>query len=284
MRSESLVIAGLPGSGKTTFLAALWHVVSEGEITTTLRLGKLVEGDASHLNEIARRWRNARVQERTPVNRRISMRLVDRRDQPLEVSFPDVSGEAFVRMWEDRDCDPDLVGMLRATSVALFVHADTIVAPRWVVDDTALATELELPSQPAVAVPWSPRRSPTQVQLVEIAVAHDSPAGCGATAHIADVVSLGQSRAGASHAGSVLAMRLPLLDQYLSQNSASWNCRVYGISAQGGDYDPSDEGAEHRTPEAERLRAMDCASDRIRVVRGAETSHDITEPLAWLMS
>jgi predicted ATPase len=68
MSSEkSFVICGLPGSGKTTFLAALWHLVSSREIETKLKFGSLRSGDMTHLNEIAARWRSAKVQDRTKV-------------------------------------------------------------------------------------------------------------------------------------------------------------------------------------------------------------------------
>lgn len=68
MRRESIVIIGLPSSGKTTFLAALWHVVTaQAEAPTRLRFHTLRDGDATHLNQIAARWRDAVVQDRTAV-------------------------------------------------------------------------------------------------------------------------------------------------------------------------------------------------------------------------
>ena len=35
------LVVGLPGSGKTTFLAALWYLVVWGEVATALRLDRL---------------------------------------------------------------------------------------------------------------------------------------------------------------------------------------------------------------------------------------------------
>lgn len=79
MTERSVVIIGLPASGKTTFLAALWHLVTARDVETVLRFGSLRVGAAAHLNEIAARWREAKVQDRTAMtgNRVVSMSLVD---------------------------------------------------------------------------------------------------------------------------------------------------------------------------------------------------------------
>ena len=65
MVEKSVIVIGLPGSGKTTFLAALWHVISAREIPTALRFDTLAVGEQTHLNRIAARWRDAIVQDRT---------------------------------------------------------------------------------------------------------------------------------------------------------------------------------------------------------------------------
>jgi hypothetical protein len=285
-RDESIMIAGLPGSGKTTFLAALWHLVTERDEATALALGKLIEGDVSHLNAIAAQWRNAKVQERTPANRRVLMSL-EQSGKPMRLGFPDVSGEVFVRMWEDRDCDPDLVSMLQARSVALFVHSDTIQAPRWVIDEVALAEDMGIATQGGPVVEWTPRSSPTQVQLVDILQSLRSPPLDVGPRRLAVMLSAWDKAEGEQMPpDAFLAAKLPLLDQYLRQDADGWAWRVYGISAQGGDYDavPPDKPVTHPSAAAEALRSLDRASQRIRVVHGTQNSHDLTEPLAWLMS
>jgi len=83
-----------------------------------------------------------------------------------------------------------------------------------------------------------------------------------------------------------LDAKLPLLAQYLRRNSNSWTAQVYGLSAQGGDYDDYDatEADSARKPQAEELRRLDRPSTRIRVVEDGRETHDLTEPLAWLMA
>jgi GTPase SAR1 family protein len=288
MRNESIVIAGLPGSGKTTFLAALWHVINARDVPTALKLGRLVEGDQTHLNQIAARWRTARVQDRTPgLLKKVRMNLEDKAGATLPVEFPDISGEAFVRMWEDRDCDPELVPTLHARGVALFVHSDTIVFPRWLLDDIQLSGELGLAADAAEPIDWSPRGSPTQVQLVDILqLLTTAPLDVGPR-RLAIMLSAWDKADGEQLSPvEFLAAKLPLLEQFVTQRSAQWDLRVYGISAQGGEYDPKTNPGEPvvRSPEAEALRDLDHPSERIRVVHSGETSHDITSPLAWLMA
>jgi hypothetical protein len=57
---------------------------------------------------------------------------------------------------------------------------------------------------------------------------------------------------------------------------------VFGISAQGGDYDSSEPDSK-KTDKAAELRKLDSASERVEVVRDDRTTRDLTQPLAWLM-
>lgn len=96
MGERSTVIIGLPESGKTTFLAALWHLITSREIPTRLTFRDLRSGNITHLNEIATRWRAAKVQDRTETggNHLVSMNLLDAKGLPITITFPDVAGEA----------------------------------------------------------------------------------------------------------------------------------------------------------------------------------------------
>lgn len=285
MSARSVVIIGLPESGKTTFLAALWHLVTERDIVTALRFHTLKDGDASHLNEIAARWRDAKIQDRTATggNRLVSMNLKDANDAPVRVTFPDIPGEAYRRMWEDRDCEPEIVEILQAGGVLLFIHADSITPPRWVIDEVAQSKALGLEVPEGEEVPWHPRMAPTQVQLVDLLqLLRSEPLDVGPR-KLAIMLSAWDKAEGERLApDAYLEAKLPLLAQYLRRGIDGWIYRVYGLSAQGGDYDQVDPGAERR-PKAEALRLLDQPSTRIRLVQNGPAIHDLTEPLAWLM-
>jgi hypothetical protein len=285
MTEQSVVVIGLPGSGKTTFLAALWHIVTAKDVPTKLKFSHLGVGSQKHLNEIAARWRDAKQQDRTLLQglRMVQMNLKDDTGRALVVTFPDVPGEEYRRMWEERDVDPAVMETLRAGGVLFFIHADAINAPNWIVDENETYTKWGIPVPEGQPVEWHPRTAPTQVQLVDILQLLRLPPLDVGSRKVAIVLSVWDKAQGEGLTPDVyLAQKMPLLNQYLSHNADEWTTRIFGVSAQGGDYDHVDSAKELR-PEAEALRQRDQASTRIDVVSRETHTHDLTEPLAWLM-
>jgi len=72
-----------------------------------------------------------------------------------------------------------------------------------------------------------------------------------------------------------LATRMPLVDQFLRTNGASFEHELYGVSAQGVSLD---DGA------AVDQAALLLPSRRIRIVGPEGEGNDLTLPLVWLMS
>jgi hypothetical protein len=283
---RSIVVFGLPGSGKTTFLAALWHLVTARDVPAGLTLDRL-DTDVTHLNALAARWRQARVQARTvPGGERfVSMRLRNANGVASQLTFPDISGEVYSRMWEERDCDKRVADLVRAGNVLLFIHGDTIRMPQWVLDVADLARTLGLPIEANGEVPWHPRLAPTQVQIVDLLqLLRTSPLDVGPR-RLAIVLSAWDKLVPEGLTpDQFLTARLPMLSQYLANGADQWSWRVWGISAQGGDYDDPVDDSVPPTPEAQRICDLNLASERILVLRnGAPLSHDLTEPVRWLM-
>ena len=283
---QSVVVLGLPESGKTTFLAALWHIVTERDLDTKLKFGGLKRGDSAYLNKITKQWRDAMVQERTAISGRqwVSMNLLDSNGKPFRMTFPDVPGESYQRMWETRACEQEIAEGLKSVGVLLFIHSDTIAEPHWVVDEARLSetigAEMELEGR---EVDWKPALAPTQVQLVDIL----QMLQCGALnvgpRRVAVMLSAWDKVAGEKvNPETFFDTRLPLLAQYLRQSSNGWTMRVYGISAQGGDYE--DASSKETKDSADVLRNLDKASERIKLVDGRSGGHDLTEPIAWLVA
>ena len=282
---RSIIIIGLPASGKTTFLAALWHLITEREVGTVLRFHNLSIGVASHLNRIAARWRTAKVQDRTALagNKVVSMNLMDAGGTPVRVTFPDVPGEIYLRMWEERECDPEMARFLGTGDVIVFVHADRIQRPSWVVEEVALSKDLGLDAVENEVVSWRPSVAPTQVQLVDLLqMLRRSPLDNGPR-RLAIMLSAWDKASGEGRSPQVYFQdKLPLLAQYLECGADDWTWRIYGLSAQGGEYDQIESGTECGR-EAEELRNLPCPSTRIRLLDGESETNDLTRPLAWLM-
>lgn len=285
MGSEpSVVVLGLPGSGKTTFLAALWHIVTERDVDAVLKFGGLEAGDTSYLNRIATRWRDAVAQERTALagSQVVSMNLVAEDSTRLQITFPDLPGEAFQQMWEQRECEGSVARSLQSEGVLLFVHCDTIREPQWVLEEAILSREIgsDMPTEDE-EVEWVSSLAPTQVQLVDILqMLHTSPLDVGPRK--LGVMMSAWDKVDDESCGpdELLGKKMPLLQQYLGASTDLWATRVYGISAQGGDYN-GDYG--DRVGEAPVLGEYDTASKRIVLIGGESVANDLTEPIAWLV-
>ena len=268
------------------FNSLLWHQITAGDVETKLRFRNLLAGNSEHLNSIAARWRNAIVQERTALtgNRLVSMNLFDTASQAVCVTFPDVPGETYRGMWEDRVCDSGIADILRNGNVLLFIHADTIQAPKWTVDEVAISAEVGLEGPDGPVEAWKPIHAPTQVQLVDLLQLLRLPPLDAGPRFLAVMLSAWDKARGEGLAPeSYLETKLPLLSQYLCSGADNWNWRVYGLSAQGGEYDTGESDGQ-RVCEAEDLRKLDRPSERIKLVGPEGLTHDLTAPLAWLMS
>jgi hypothetical protein len=288
MSKHSVVAMGLPGSGKTTFLAALWHLVSEKELPCKLTYVSLQTDNIEHLHEIASQWRAAKKQERTAQggDKLVSMILKAEGGDPQTVTFPDVAGEAFLQMWGLRECDETVAGWLKEPGVLLFIHADKVTVPKWVIDEKLLLEEMGIPpedeAEPEDVVDWSPDVAPTQVQLVDLLQSMQSePLDIGPR-RLAIILSAWDKAAGRGFSPEeYLARRMPLLDQFLKHGlNPVWETRIYGVSAQGGDYDDD----KTTLADAERLRDIDVPSERISVFYAGDKSNDLTDPLQWLLT
>src|SRR5882672_6791966 len=99
-----ILLMGLPDTGKTSFLAALWYMVNQSAVDCSLCLEKL-DGNSRYLNEIRDAWLEYRPVPRNPADSEtvVSMSLKDRNSgRAVGVSFPDLSGESYRLQWTKR--------------------------------------------------------------------------------------------------------------------------------------------------------------------------------------
>ncbi|MGY4307830.1 hypothetical protein ACVIJ6_005073 [Bradyrhizobium sp. USDA 4369] len=282
-------IVGLPGSGKTTFLAALWHLIQSGEMETRLRYGSMSNQDYAYLNKIVKLWRNAKEQGRTQIAgmKSVSMNLLDGQPRNISVAFPDVPGEEYRRMWEERKLDEGLAHNLSSGNIMLLLNGDKIRAPAWITERAALKEKIGDKPVEEEPTEWRPKHAPTQVQLIDL-LQHfmRTPLDRGPR-RVAVMIGAWDKVEGENLSPvDFQAAKLPMFDQYLKSGRDGWKFRTYGLSAQGGDYDENDENNPSAKPrqDTERLREIDLASKRIRLLFAGSETHDLTEPLEWLMN
>jgi hypothetical protein len=283
-------LIGLPGAGKTTYLAALWHVVSSSEITGSMQLVRM-HGDQAHLNHISQLWADTQELLRTTVaaEQYTSMILTDpMKGDSTEIVFPDLSGESFRSQWTDRQISAEQAELLQQAAGGLFlVHPETISEPHLITNIAPIVEGLR-PSPDSVGAPpssrgeadtgclttpeWDPEDAPTQTQLVDL-LQFVASLNTKRPIRIAVIISAWDLVKERESPEKWLRKRLPLLWQYLASNTESFAAAFYGVSAQGGSL-----------AEAGELQKKQHPSDRIRVVENdLSESHDITLPVKWVM-
>jgi len=288
--SERLLLMGLPASGKTTFLAALWHVVESTEVESSLRAAML-PADTTYLNSIREAWLSCSKMPRTTQSTtpHVTMELETNDDRLLTLDVPDLSGESYRSQWTDRKCTVDYAKLCDELSgVIMFIHPHKVIEPQEIMaSNLVLAGQEEEPdSGPQDSPPWESKHSPTAVQIVELlqfllvrTQKYPLP-----TSVIISAWDLIEQRTDPTLAtkdtpASWLKRRLPLLDQFLLANPEILRSQIYGISAQGGDITNKEQ--------REALQAQFDASKRIRIVdsagRALQKVHDLAAPIHWLL-
>jgi hypothetical protein len=287
MKPHNFLLIGLPATGKTSFLAALWYSIQQNQVKTCLEL-KQLDGNSAYLNKICDAWLGYEPvgRNQTDVETFVSMWLKERvGDQEVHLTFPDTSGETFKQQWASRLLTESYQNCIEsADGGILFIHPKSLAEPTRISqvnnladlieeDEEESGIEARTPSPPAT--PWDIEKAPTQVQVVELLQFLASNQHFKAPFKIAIVVSAWDEAAASNLSPSVWVQReLPLLSQYLLSHKNKFIVCFFGISAQGGKY----EGRELSALQAKH------PAKRIQVVgEGIDNPHDITEPLLWLM-
>ncbi|HVC07993.1 MAG TPA: hypothetical protein VND98_10470 [Solirubrobacterales bacterium] len=265
-----ILMVGLSGSGKTTYLAALYELVrAEPPLPGALRL---VEEPAQrdYFHRIAQNWlkleRMLHTQPGDP--RTASLQLMTADQRSFQLDIPDISGEDFNHAWEG-DPWPDAVKEVAADAdaVLIFARRDEVKRPLFLPPDDA-----EPP--PEGKEKWSAEDAPTQTKLADLLESLDAMVtGALPMALIASAWDMGGDEE-EIRPDQWLKLRLPLLWQMLESRKEARPYRVYGVSAQGGDVENEKERA--------RLAEIEPAYLRVDVRSGEESSSDISAPISWL--
>ena len=281
---KGILLVGLPKAGKTTFVAALWHVVKSEEIEDSLRLSVL-GGDDTYLNQIRDEWLDyVEVVRTTQQNEAIpTMHLIDTSGKlKCALSVPDLSGETYRSHWVDREwSDKFHLAANEASGILVFLHPNQpLEAPEITTTMRMMGplTKVEAEAEAAAEQPsWDPEKAAGIVQLVEVLQFLKRNLKC--PLRVAVMVSAWDLiKARYATPDEFISKRTPLLEQFLRTNADCFKFTVFGISALGGDLE--------NKADTDRLQSeTQHASDRIEVVPAAPgTAHDITRPLRWALS
>lgn len=273
-------IIGMPGSGKTTYLAALWHLLTSKEVNSKFILNRLV-GDRTYLDKISDLWQNCEEVPRTSLaaETKVSIdvkEVVTGKNAILH--FPEFSGESFELQLASRKCKTDYVeGFDGEGGILLFITADKVTDGMSIVDVAPVEQDQEIKEAPEEHAEWNPKMVPNQVNLVELLQFLQHKPFIKLNRRLAIIISAWdviEAQPIQISPTAWLERELPLLFQFLINNKESFNFRVYGISAQGGDV----------TSTSRQALALKVPSKRISCIGQDTEQHDLTSPIAWLMS
>lgn len=287
LSKNNCILMGLPGSGKSTFLSAVWHVAESAEVSDAIKVIALPE-NREYLNNMRNTWLGCKDLERNKAEsvKPISLSV----ENPLNGSMgvfnvPDLAGEMYELQFESRKLGKDFVDMVKvAHGIVLFIDPDTLKKPVHIAD----VQKVLQPQKSAESVkkeaasdtkPWKHKEAPTQVALVDLLqVFSDFLVNKIKIAIVVSawdlIIESPDEEYAKLNPEEWLQKELPLLWQFLENNNNVFNKSIYGISAQGGQYGKDNS----------KLQNFGKPSERIKVQIGNSTpSHDITLPFKWLL-
>lgn len=282
MSTHHFLLTGLPESGKTSYLAAFW-IYANGAPQSAFSV-KSYPPQADYLDLLQTHWLEFRKVPRTSAgaDRSVTLSLTRKSDrQDIELTIPDLAGESFRDIWSHRHWSRQFQDLLDSASGALlFIH------PQMLDDGTTiqLVRELqsELPAVPAAQpaalldpAPFDPTKVPTQIQLIDILQLMQQHGQMPTPFRLGLVISAWDSvialTANADPA-TWLRQHMPALYQFLESNPESFEFAIFGVSAQGYDYDKLSAAQLEMHPH-----------HRCRVAGAhAPNANDISAPLIWL--
>ena len=288
------ILIGLPGAGKSTFLAALWQVVTSAEVPDALRLVTF-DGDSAYIDRIHSQWLAGTQVERTILvsegaEETVVMKLGRDGIIQAEVTIPDLSGELFNLQWLYREWSLTYDELSRSASGALvFLNPQTIMSGEMI---STTIEEMIAKIEDAEEhfnedfdediIEFDADKVPTQVKMIELLQYIAERPYLNHLKNIALIISawdVACSRYKSPEAW--LANQMPMLNQYLHTNNDRFSFSVYGLSCQGGEL--IDRNGS-RTSKADELTRLIKPSERILVQEGSNTPHhDITSPIKWLI-
>ncbi|MGB2678034.1 MAG: hypothetical protein WAN12_13205 [Candidatus Acidiferrum sp.] len=237
------LLIGLLSTGKTSFLAALWYMLGQSSTSCALTLEKL-DGESQYLNQIRDAWSEYRPVPRNKADseKPVAMWLKSRETGHVgRLSFPDLSGEAFLLQWTQRQLASAYDKSLRgATGGILFLNPGNIIKPHRIDTVNVVLSNIGGDDSEKAKIkekPWDREKSPTQVQLVDVLQFMVGRSYFQPPFRLAVVVSAWDRVTPSNRRPSDwIAIELPLLKQFFESNDELFEVSFYGVSAQGGRY------------------------------------------------
>jgi hypothetical protein len=274
----TLLLVGLPQTGKSNFLAALDEVLEMQKDPNGLSGGSFAES-RSYLARLRNAWSRGEDMPRTNLNEDNMVVRLRAQHSPsgtvAELVLPDMFGETYSHQCEQREWAreyrerlPNLSGLLLFIMCTENAMHEPIQSP-WPPTPEGEA--------PAEVKQWEPKYAARQTKVVELLQFIVDVGYVRRPLRVAVMISAWDIVQKVGNAlpqdpAVFLATYWPLLYQFLVSNPETFSFRPFGVSARGGGPDDTQD-----------LLKMVRPSDRVRLVDGSHQSHDLTRPLRWLL-
>jgi hypothetical protein len=310
--NNRVVLAGLSETGKTSYLALLYHAIVQ-ERADGLRLGRF-DDDRDHITEISDLLLSSKVADHTTVDdeQEITLSLVYK-DFDFVLNIPDLSGETWEHALVDRRWSSAFVADISdGTGFMLFVHCTDINDGLSIVDAeqaaAAIIGEDDAPNDEARDESEKEQGQPRRAGVVDPddAEASGREGGNGDYAPDDDLekrykqltqvslIELTQFFAAASPRPIRLSLVIsawdletkvltpqqwlcknaPMLAQFLEVNGDEVEATVWGVSAQGADL--SDDRIREAYKDKDPI-------DRARIHAADGLEVGVAAPLLWVL-
>jgi len=274
--TKCILVAGFPDAGKSTMLAALYGIATDSNPNRPIRLVKY-DGDSGYIQTLLDAWqrlnpvpRNTGATEQHP----ISLRLAADRVGEFELSLVDIAGELFRQLVIGSHVPQELLPKLDdVESIALVVHPMNLIPHELIENWEGFVASLEAKENASGGAKkltpdpkkWIPDFMPSDVSA--IVMLHSLLTKPFARRKIRLVVMISAWELVVQQPpitpAAWLADRMPLLSQMIHNNEDKIIADVFGVSAQGGDYNTQREELAAKSSRAETCFAVTASGDRV---------------------
>jgi hypothetical protein len=271
MESTSILLAGLPAAGKSTYIAALWAVEKDGKSGHLLSCDER-PSDSSYVDGMSDNWTVLEKVRRTTFAEPMEIVLPMKKQstgKKIYLSLPDFKGEIFQQILGN-SVSSDVVAWCEKSQGILFMLNLGNYSPEFFQEQISDTTKPKVELEKAVLLPND--IDPVIQNILLLKYLYSKMGNCPIALCFSSWDSTDYSDG--QNVEEWVKANHPCIYNFVSAHFTKY--RYYGISAQGADYSELDEKSSDELAEkATRKERAFVYRDRI--------SYDITEPLDFLI-
>lgn len=275
MKKMNCLLAGLPDTGKSTYIGGLWYNLQNQSTKMVMKAGRELVDDTQRLEALSEKWVEGIKVDRTTEDQSSSVELrIEQKDNGnvLTINIPDFSGETFrqiIEMTDSKDLDSWCEG-----ADTLFYMANKL-APGHFEDDADIDTfESEEEKNDEVPLFNSQKMSASAQNIMVLKYLFERKNFKKMIFAISCWDRITENGIHPENPDSWLRNQSPALYNFIKNYQP--NCIIVGISAQGFDYEVLNN--------SNIITDKTISGERAFVEIGDEIKYDLSLPLYMLIN